>query len=106
MRPEAEHGLPGRQTAEAKASWWGSRPRPFTAQVGGLGVSPAEALGAGPRQDSAPGGAASGRRMGLGLLPCPPRCPAPGLTFPYTSTSKRMPKAFRSVRYSLPFSIL
>lgn len=36
----------------------------------------------------------------------PSVCRAQGLTFPYTRTSKRMPKAFRSVRYSLPFSVL
>lgn len=41
-----------------------------------------------------------------GASPAPLIRWAPGLTFPYTSTSKRMPKAFRSVRYSLPFSIL
>lgn len=47
--------------------------------------------------------------QGLGLVGFPPlstHLPAQGLTFPYTSTSKRMPKALRRVRYSLPFSIL
>lgn len=37
VRPEAALGLPARQTAEAKASWWGSRPRPFTLGLGAWG---------------------------------------------------------------------
>lgn len=78
---------------------------PLQVQVRSQGAWPAEDLRAGqgrtlpseePLQD-------------LGLVGCPPlstHLPAQGLTFPYTNTSKRMPKALRSVRYSLPFSIL
>lgn len=52
------------------------------------------------------GGSAAGpgpeARKGPGSRPAP----GPELTSPYTSTSKRMPKAFSRVRYSLPLSIL
>lgn len=81
------------------------RPHPFKVQVRSQGAWPAEDLRAGQSRTLPPEEAL----QGLGLVGFPPlstHLPGQGLTFPYTNTSKRMPKALRSVRYSLPFSIL